>query len=101
MSPTNLAYEGQCHSCSGPVYVAICFDGRWRTFDMDDYPVAEVGVWAWRRRVGMQEQSIVPGKVLHRCAAYYEQRTSWARDPIWSDRSTGRAQYSPVRNRCD
>lgn len=66
----SLAHSVNCRYCESPIYVAICFDGKWRSFDPQDMPAAPAGVWAWRRRQGMQEQDLVPGKRLHYCAEY-------------------------------
>lgn len=63
-----LAYEAPCRYCSGPIYMAICRDGRWRSFELAEHPAAVAGVWAWRKRQGMEEQDRVPGHVLHYCA---------------------------------
>jgi hypothetical protein len=67
-SPRSLAYLTPCRYCGTEVYVAICRDGRWRTFDTRRVPAAERCVWAWRKRLGMEEQDLVPGHLLHYCA---------------------------------
>lgn len=67
-----LAIETDCRYCHEPVFRAVCIDGRWRTFEKLTVPAAPIGVWAWRRHQGMQEQDLVPGKGLHYCPQYRE-----------------------------
>lgn len=66
----SLAYQALCRYCHQPVYVAICSDGKWRTFELATFPAAPEHVWAWRKHEGMQEQELIPGKHLHFCAEY-------------------------------
>lgn len=72
--PPTLAYHAPCRYCGRPVYVALCRDGRWRTFETATVPTAPAGVWAWRKTWGMEEQELVPGHVLHFCAEYTRAR---------------------------
>lgn len=69
-SPSSLAYATNCRYCGGSIFVAICSDGRWRSFETRTVPAAPTCVWAWRKRQGMQEQEHVPGKPLHFCTEY-------------------------------
>lgn len=66
----SLAHSVNCQYCHNPIYVAICSDGKWRSFDQETFPAAPQNVWAWRKHEGMQEQNLVPGKRLHYCAEY-------------------------------
>lgn len=65
-----VAYETPCRYCQAPIYVAICADGKWRSFEKRTVPAAAAGVWAWRKRQGMQETDKVPGQTLHFCAQH-------------------------------
>jgi hypothetical protein len=69
-TPKSLAYLTPCRYCDTEIYVAMCRDGRWRTFEIDLCGPAEHNVWAWRKRHGMEEQDIVRGYRLHFCAEY-------------------------------
>lgn len=69
-SPRSLAYVTGCRYCDGQIYVAICRDGKWRSFEMRLVPPAPANVWAWRKRYGMEEQDLVHGHFLHYCADY-------------------------------
>lgn len=62
-----LARQVDCRYCHQPIFLAVCRDGRWRTFDLIDTPAHTSGVWAWRRHLGMEEQELVPGKRQHHC----------------------------------
>lgn len=66
----SLALALHCRYCNNPVYVAICRDGRWRSFERELMPVSPHGVWAWRKRIGMEETDIARGYRLHFCAEY-------------------------------
>jgi hypothetical protein len=68
--PRSLAYATPCRYCGSEVYVAICRDGRWRSFEKDLCDPAPHNVWAWRKRHGMEEQDLVRGYHLHFCAEY-------------------------------
>ncbi len=70
MNRPALARPVDCRSCGSSVYLALCRDGRWRTFERATVPAAPTGVWAWRRTWGMEEQELVPGHLLHYCAGY-------------------------------
>lgn len=72
MALRQLARETACRHCDRPVFIAICADGKWRTFEREDHPRAAHGVWAWRKRQGMQETDQVGGKHLHYCAEYFQ-----------------------------
>jgi hypothetical protein len=65
----SLVYAAPCRYCDRDVYVAICRDGKWRTFERDLKP-ASATTWAWRKREGMEETNRVPGHYLHYCAEY-------------------------------
>lgn len=65
-----LARAVDCRYCQRPIYVAICRDGKWRSFEPRRVPAAAALVWAWRKRHGMEEQDLVPGHHLHYCAEY-------------------------------
>lgn len=67
---TTLAQAIDCRYCHGPIYLAWCSDGRWRSFEREVVPAAATCVWAWRKRQGMQETEHVPGHRLHYCAEY-------------------------------
>jgi hypothetical protein len=69
-TPSTLAYLTPCRYCDTEIYLAICRDGRWRSFDTQTVPAADKGVWAWRKRYGMEEQELVSGKQFHYCAEY-------------------------------
>jgi len=70
VSEATLAYATTCRYCGAGVFVAVCSDGKWRSFGTDTVPAAPALVWAWRKHQGMQEQELVPGKLLHFCAGY-------------------------------
>ena len=69
-TPKSLAYATPCRYCDELIYLALCRDGRWRTFDTRTIPAAPTGVWAWRKHHGMEEQELVTGKRLHYCSHY-------------------------------
>lgn len=66
----SLAHSVNCRYCEKPIYVAICSDGKWRSFETGTFPAAPTCIWAWRKHTGMQEQEHVPGKRLHYCTEY-------------------------------
>jgi hypothetical protein len=66
----SLAEAVNCRYCDGPIYLAVCRDGRWRTFERDLMPPAPANVWAWRKRYGMEETDRASGYRLHYCAEY-------------------------------
>lgn len=68
--PNLLAYPTNCRYCGELIYLAICRDGKWRTFETRTVPAAPFGVWAWRKTWGMEEQDRIAGKTLHYCAQY-------------------------------
>lgn len=68
--PDYLAKQDPCRYCGRPIVLAICRDGRWRTFEPNRVPPAPSGTWAWRKRWGMEETELVPGHRLHFCAEY-------------------------------
>lgn len=68
--PKSLAYPTNCRYCGDLIYLAMCRDGKWRSFDTKTVPAAPFGVWAWRKTWGMEEQEHVPGKGLHYCARH-------------------------------
>lgn len=70
-TPRKLAYETPCRYCKAPIYVAICSDGKWRSFEKRTVPAAPEHVWEWRKHQGMQETEKVPGHPLHFCAKYH------------------------------
>lgn len=81
-APRKLAYDTACRYCGDTIYIALCSDGRWRTFDLATHPAAPVCIWAWRKHQGMQEQELIPGKRLHYCAAYTKPNLApWDRRP--------------------
>src|SRR4051812_13941410 len=45
-----LAKREPCRYCRAGIVLAVCRDGRWRTFDPQQVPAAAANVWAWRRR---------------------------------------------------
>jgi hypothetical protein len=65
-----LAKREPCRYCRTGIVLALCRDGRWRTFDEQLCDPAPAGVWAWRKRWGMEETELVPGRRLHFCAEY-------------------------------
>jgi hypothetical protein len=65
----SLAKAVNCRYCDRPVYVAICRDGKWRTFERELRPASPI-TWAWRKTYGMEETDKVPGYSLHYCAEY-------------------------------
>jgi hypothetical protein len=67
---TTIAEAIDCRWCARPIYLAICRDGRWRSFERDLMPPAPRNVWAWRKRHGMEETDRVHGYRLHFCAEY-------------------------------
>jgi len=69
-TPSSLVYAANCRYCAKPIYVAICRDGRWRTFEPDLQSVPLPFAWAWRKRVGMEETDTVRGHLLHFCAEH-------------------------------
>lgn len=70
----HLAHLGPCRYCLHRIYVVICSDGRWRAFNEDEHPAGTPGIWAWRRRVGMQETDVAPGRGLHYCMGWHNGR---------------------------
>lgn len=68
--PSYLAKAEPCRYCGRRIVLALCRDGRWRTFDPTRVPPAPSGVWAWRKTWGMEEQDQFPGYRLHFCAEY-------------------------------
>jgi hypothetical protein len=68
--PSYLAQRRDCRYCHRPLILALCRDGRWRTFDPETVPAAPANVWAWRKTWGMEETELVPGHRLHFCAEY-------------------------------
>jgi hypothetical protein len=67
-----LAKRTPCRYCGTTVVLAICRDGRWRTFETATVPAAAVNVWAWRKHLGMEETDLVDGHRLHFCVEYVE-----------------------------
>lgn len=65
-----LAKKEPCRYCTAEIVVALCRDGRWRTFDSNLTQAAPANVWAWRRHLGMEETDRAPGYRLHFCAEY-------------------------------
>jgi len=92
--PSYLAKKEPCRYCSAPIVLAICRDGRWRTFNPDPQPPAPAGVWAWRKRWGMEEQEIVPGHRLHFCAEYARVWSGFDLSGIRPDPSTSAAEVT-------
>ena len=64
----DLVREVDCRYCRRPVYLALCRNGRRRTFEKRQRPAAPSGVWAWRRGWGIEETDRAPGYVPHYCA---------------------------------
>lgn len=76
-----LAYEKDCEGCGDAIYMVICRDGRWRPFEKRRVLPAEHGVWAWRKKHGMEEQQLTPGHLVHICPAYHD-RAFWFADNV-------------------
>lgn len=77
-----LARAVGCRYCSRPIYVALCRDGRWRSFDRARVLAAPAGVWAWRKHEGMEETDVVPGHRLHFCAEHGALGATFAGLPV-------------------
>lgn len=65
----SLVHAVECRYCDNPIYVAICRDGKWRSFERDLRPASAI-TWAWRKTWGMEETDRVPGYSLHWCPEY-------------------------------
>lgn len=60
-----------CKHCTGPIYVALCRDGRYRGFERTLLPAGTPGAWAWRKHLGMEETDLAPGYGLHYCRGHH------------------------------
>lgn len=76
--PDYLAKQDPCRYCGRPIVLAICRDGRWRTFDPDLVPAMPAGIWAWRKRYGMEETDRTSGYVIHKCADFHDRAFRFA-----------------------
>jgi hypothetical protein len=67
-----IAYLKPCDGCGQEIFMALSRDGRWRPFETTRVNPAPHGVWAWRKRHGMEEQDQFPGYRMHYCADFHD-----------------------------